>query len=206
MLNSRDLLCMHHKSKQLGERACAGESSCHRVAKVNPLQGHMFLVTTQQAAVDFPCKPFQHAMHVQERAAVIEWQNSIHVRLDKQRHDTAAEACQRYMQNADLLKMLCGADKSDTNVEARPLAGANVTLYLSAFQPSYGCYAYTTVTAVCPYQDALLDSFADSAVCKTMALSYNLLPSKSMQWCGLTELHATVACITYVLLCRCQAA
>ena len=72
-------------------------------------------------------------MHVQERAAVIDWRNSVQMRLDKQHHDTAAEACQRYMQNANMLKQLCGADETDTDAEASHLAGTDVIFHLSAF-------------------------------------------------------------------------
>ena len=87
-------------------------------------------------------------MHVQERAAVTDWRNSVHLRLDKQHHDTAAEACQRYVHNANLLALLCGADIPDTDAEAEHLAGRYVMLCLSASASPCSCCACATVTAV----------------------------------------------------------
>lgn len=53
-------------------------------------------------------------LQLQERAAVRDWQASNQMRLQDQNQEAASEACQRYIDNANLLRQLFSRETGNT--------------------------------------------------------------------------------------------
>ena len=94
-----------------------------------------------------------------------EWQSHVQLGLEKQRHDAVSQACDRYTENAQLMKLLCCNDEPDSSSADANLAGACRSSLICALHA-----AAMTVQCLALYQQqACTISCMGSECCKFTA-------------------------------------